>query len=271
MLYHVKEQLLVLPDREMDCITFGRGDKPLVMVQGLNTRGIQGAGLGLAWMYRLFAKDYTVWLFDQRKDLPTGVTIRDLAHDLAAAMDAVGIIKADVFGVSQGGMIAQELAINRPDLVRKLVLAVTTSRTNNTMEGVIRRGIRMTQTKRWRSLVRDMAEKMYSPAYFRRYRLLLPLLTLVQKPMDVPRFINLAQACLTCDTYDRLEGITCPVLVLGGGQDQVVTGMASEELTEKLGCELHLYEDLGHAAYEEARDFNQRVYDFFQREEEQDV
>ena len=127
MLYQVKEQLLVLPDMEMDCISFGSGTQPLVMVQGLNTRGIKGAGLGLAWMYRLFAKDYKVWLFDRRKDLPSAVTIRQLGQDLTAAMDALGISNACILGVSQGGMITQELAIQRPDLVRKLVLAVTAS------------------------------------------------------------------------------------------------------------------------------------------------
>jgi len=266
MLYQVKERTLVLPDMEMDCITFGRGTKPLVMIQGLNTRGIKGAGLGLAWMYRLFAKDYKVWVLDRRKDLRAGVTIRDLTRDLAAAMDAMGITHADVLGVSQGGMMAQELAIQRPDLVGKLVLAVTLSKNNDTVEQVLRRWIRMTESGRWKSLIRDMAERMYSPAYLRRYRPFLPLLTLVQKPRDPKRFLHLTQSCLTCDTWDRLDRISCPVLVLGGRQDQVVTGKASEELAEKLGCGLYLYDEFGHAAYEEARDFNQRVYDFFAKE-----
>ena len=268
MPFQVQERLLVLPDMEMDYITFGRGTKPLVMIQGLNTRGIKGAGLGLAWMYRRFARDYKVWLFDRRKDLRTGVTVEDLAQDLAAAMDAMGITQADVLAVSLGGMVGQELAIQRPDLVGKLVLAVTLSQNNDTVEQVIRRWVRMTEAGRWKSLVRDMAERMYTPAYFRRYRPFLPLLTILQKPRDPKRFLKLAQACLTCDTYDRLDKITCPVLVIGGGQDRVVTAQASEELSEKLGCELVLYEDLGHAAYEEAKDFNQRVYDFFAKEED---
>jgi pimeloyl-ACP methyl ester carboxylesterase len=50
--------------------------------------------------------------------------------------------------------------------------------------------------------------------------------------------------------------------VIGGKQDKVVSGVASEEIAEKLGCALHMYENLGHAAYEEAQDFNQMVYDF---------
>lgn len=57
-------------------------------------------------------------------------------------------------------------------------------------------------------------------------------------------------------------GIQCPVFVIGGMQDKVVNGEASIEIAEKLGCKIHMYEDLRHAAYEEAKDFNQRVYDF---------
>lgn len=113
-----------------------------------------------------------------------------------------------------------------------------------------------------KTLIADMAEKMYSPAYLKRYRPFFPLLTILQKPRDIPRFLILAKACLGCTTYEELERIQCPVLVIGGGQDQVVGRAASEEIAEKLGCRIHIYEHLGHAAYEEAKDFNQRVYDF---------
>ena len=75
----------------------------------------------------------------------------------------------------------------------------------------------------------------------------------------------LTRACLTCEAYDRLEEIRCPVLVVGGRQDQVLTGRASEEIAEKLGCQIYMYEDLGHSAYEEAEDFNDRVLSFLQK------
>jgi len=262
MLYHAKEQILNLPDIQMDYITFGSGTKPLIMIQGLNTRGIQGAAVSLAYMYRIFAKDYKVYLFDRRKSIHGEITVRELASDIAQAMDALNLANADVFGVSQGGMIAQYLAIDRPDLVHKLVLAVTLSRTNETVRTVVQNWITMTERSDWKTLVADMAEKMYSDAYMKRYKPFMPLLTLLQTPKDVPRFIALAKACLTCNAYDELDKIRCPVFVLGGAQDKVVTGAASEEIAEKLDCEICLYEELGHAAYEEANDFNQRVYDF---------
>lgn len=262
MIYNAKEQVLELEDMRMNYITFGKGEKPLIMIQGLNTRGITGASVSLAYMYRIFAKDYKVYLFDHRENIKSDITVRDLASDIAGAMDSLTIKNADVFGVSQGGMIAQYLAIDRPDLVNKLVLAVTLSKNNETVKTVIKEWIELTEQGNMKKLVADMATKMYSDSYVRRYRPFMSLLTALQKPKDVSRFIALAKACLTCNSYDELEKIKCPVFVIGGMQDKIVSGEASKEIAEKLHCKIYMYANLGHAAYEEAKDFNNRVYDF---------
>ena len=298
MIYNAKEGELHIGEVNFDYIQFGTGKKPLLMIQGLNTNGIKGAAVSLAYMYRIFAKEYTVYLFDRRDKVYDGITVKEMAIDIAAAMDELGLKNADVFGVSQGGMIAQYLAIDRPDLVHKLVLAVTLSRNNetvktvveqwiarteqgdmvhklvlavtaarnnSTIEMVVQNWITMTEQRDFKALVLDMAEKMYSEDYVKRYQLFMPLLTVVQKPKDIKRFLILAKACLTCNVYESLEKIQCPVFVIGGKQDKVVTGEASEEIAKKLGCDIYMYEKLGHAAYEEATDFNQKVLDFLNR------
>lgn len=262
MIYNAKEGKLHIGEVSFDYIQFGTGKKILLMIQGLNTNGIKGAAVSLAYMYRMFTKEYTVYLFDRRDNVYEGITVKDFAMDIAAAMDELGLKYADVFGVSQGGMIAQYLAMERPDLVHKLVLAVTASRNNVTVETVVQKWITQTSQGDFKALVLDMAEKMYSEEYVKRYQPFMPLLTVVQKPKDVKRFLILAKACLTCNAYDSLQKIQCPVFVIGGKQDKVVTGEASEEIAKKLGCNIYMYEKLGHAAYEEASDFNQRVFDF---------
>lgn len=262
MMYNARERKITIQNMQFDYITFGNGTKPLIMIQGLNTRGIKGAAYSLAYLYRIFANDYNVYLFDRRPVVQEGITVKDMASDIAMAMDALGIADADVIGVSQGGMIAQHLAIDRPDLVKKLVLAVTLSRNNETVKTIIHTWTDMARRGAMKELVAHMAEIMYSDAYVKRYRPFLPLLTILQKPKDVRRFIILANSCLTCSTYEFLDQIQCPVLVIGGRKDRVVTGAASEEIAEKLGCQIHMYDHLGHAAYEEAKDFNRIVYDF---------
>ena len=262
-MYNAKELKLTVRNMQFDYITFGNGTKPLIMIQGLNTRGIKGSALPLAYMYRIFSREYKVYLFERRPIVEENITVKDMADDIAAAMDALSISNAYVLGVSQGGMIAQYLAIEHPDLVKKLVLAVTVSKSNDTVTQVIHSWIDMVKKNEMKQLVTDMAEKMYSEEYVKRYRLLMPLLTIMQKPKDVDRFVTLAKSCLTCDTYDSLDRIQCPTLVIGGRLDKIVGGDAATEIAERLGCKAHIYEKLGHAAYEEATDFNKIVYDFF--------
>lgn len=265
MFYHVKNETLNLCTTTMDYVTFGTGTKPLVIIPGLSVRGVKGAAASLAYMYRLFAKEFKVYVFDRKAELPEVYTVREIAADVAEAMRLLEISNADVFGVSQGGMIAQYLAIDHPELVHKMVLGVTLSRNNATVEQVIADWISMAEQGNFDGFVQDMLYKMYSDAYIKKYHLLLPIAAKFSKPKDFGRFIILAKACLTCNTYDELDKIKCSVLVLGGKKDKIVTGQASEEIVEKLQCECYMYEDLGHAAYEEAKDFNRRIYEFLRK------
>ena len=71
------------------------------------------------------------------------------------------------------------------------------------------------------------------------------------KSHPAEEFIALSKACLTCNTKDRLKEIKCPVLVLGGGKDVIMSPEASVELAEALGTEAVIFEELGHGAYED--------------------
>lgn len=264
-MFNVKEFVLKVNDAQMDCIRFGKGKKTLIMIQGLNTNGIKGSGIMLSLMYHIFSKDYTVYLFDRRKDVYEGITIETFADDIADAMTSLNIESADILGVSQGGMIGQYLAIKYPHLVNKLVLALTLSRNNETVEHVINKWISLTKENNFKELIYDMAINMYSDEYIRKYKIMMPLLTFVQKPKDISRFIILCKSCLTCDTYESLDKIKCPTFVIGARKDKIVGCNASIEIADKLNCPLHIYENLGHAAYEEASDFNKLVYDFLSK------
>ena len=73
----------------------------------------------------------------------------------------------------------------------------------------------------------------------------------------------MAESCVTHDAYESLDRIACPTLVIGGTDDRIVTGKASEEIAERIPSgNLYMYEGLGHGLYEEAPDFWQRVADF---------
>ena len=93
----------------MDYISFGNGKENLVMLPGLGDglSTVKGMALPFAFMYRIYAKEYKVYVFSRKNCLPEGYTTRDMARDQARAMESLGIQKASVLGNSNGGMIAQ--------------------------------------------------------------------------------------------------------------------------------------------------------------------
>lgn len=159
---------LKIDGTDLDCVRFGSGEKTLVMIPGLGIQGVKPAAFGLAYMYRIFTKEYTVYVFDKKPVIPQGYTIRDLAGDLASAMAQLNLKNADIFGASQGGMIAQYLAIDYPELVHKAVLGITSSRCNDVISDVVGRWIEMAKQNDYRAFVVDMFEKMYSAAYLKK-------------------------------------------------------------------------------------------------------
>lgn len=265
MFNHAKNGVVKIGDTEMDYISFGVGLKNLVMIPGLSDalKTVKGSAAALAVMYREYAKDYRVYVFSRKNKLEKGYSTKDMAKDLAEAMKKLGISKASVMGVSQGGMIAQYMAIDYPEMVEKLVLAVTVSRQNETVQNVVGSWIEMAEAGDYKALILDTAKKSYSEKNIRKYRMLFPVLSRVGRPKDFTRFIIQANACIRHDAYDELEKIHCPALVIGGDSDRVVGKNSSEEIANKVkGSKLVICKGLGHMAYEEAKDFDPKVLDF---------
>lgn len=265
MIYNAQNGTIKIDNTEMDYIAFGKGEKNLVMIPGLGDglKTAKGMAIPFAWMYRKLAKAYRVYVISRRNDLPEGFTTKDMAEDMNFAFEQLGIDKTYLVGVSQGGMISQYVAIEHPDKIEKLILTVTLARQNDTVQRVISSWIDMAKQGDYPSIMIDTAEKSYSEDYLKKSRWMYSLLSNIELPKSFMRFLIMAQACLTHDAYDELEKIICPTLIIGGKEDKIVTGEASEEIAKKIDdSELYMYESLGHGAYEEADDFLDRVMSF---------
>ena len=249
----------------MDYISFGKGDKTLVMLPGLSTADVKDAKYIMPLAYCDVGRKYKVYVFDKKKNIPEGYTVRDMARDVAEKMTELGIESAYIFGCSQGGMIAQYLAIDHPEKVEKLILAETSSRNNDTIKDAIETWINQVEKDDYKAFSADMTYRMYSEKYAEKYRYFIPLMAKFLRPKDKARFVNLAKSCLTCNAYDELDKIKCPVFVIGGKEDKVVSAQGSYEIAEKLGCEIYMYDGLGHATHEETKDFNKRVMEFLDK------
>lgn len=268
MIWNAKNGAVPIGNTEMSYAAFGSGNKVLILLPGLSDglATVKGKALLLAAPYKMFFKDYTVYMFSRKNELPEKYSIREMAADQAEAMRRLGIRKAAVLGVSEGGMIAQYLAIDHAELVEKLVIAVSAPNANEIVRSAVGGWIELATQKDHKQLMINTAEKSYSEAYLKKHRMIYPLIGLIGKPKSYRRFLVNADAILHFDCFGELNRITCPTLIIGGEKDNIVGPAASLRMHAQIrGSELYMYENFGHAAYEEASDFNKRVFDFLVR------
>lgn len=268
MLFQAINGTLEMDGTTMDYIRFGSGKRVLVMLPGLGDglRSVKGTAVPMAVMYRMFTKPFTVYMFSRKSKLPEGHTTRDMARDLAEAMERLGIEKADVFGVSMGGMIAQHLAIDFPERVNKLILTVTSARPNPLLRESVEEWVSLAKRGDHAAFLDSNLRRIYSDSYCRKNRWMIPLVGKLTKPKSYENFFLQANACLNHDAYGRLYLIHSPTLVVGGEQDLTLGGNASKEIAERIpNEELRMYPQWGHGLYEEAKDFNKLVLDFLMK------
>jgi pimeloyl-ACP methyl ester carboxylesterase len=240
----------------------GSGE-PLVMIQGYGHYALQWGNLP-----NEFAKiGYRVILLDNRgvgrSDKPDApVTIARMADDVSKVMDAAAVGKASVFGVSMGGMIAQEFALNHPDRLVNLILGCTycggPHAIPTTPEGArilfdFKYLGSLTPEQRSREVFTSMCTEDFieanpeALAYYHKVtnEHLTPLFT----------FKRQAEAVASFDTWERLPGIKASTLIIHGTSDQVIPFKNSEIIEQRIpGAELVLLQDKRHGFFIEAMD-----------------
>jgi len=265
MFWNAKNGSVTLENTEINYVSFGYGKKAFVVLPGLSDglTTVKGKALLLATPYREFFKEYTVYMFSRKNEMQEGYSIRDMAADQAKALKVLGIDKVSIMGVSQGGMIAQAFAIDYPEMVEKLVITVSAPRANEMIQENVRAWIELALQGDHKQLMIDTAEKGYTEDYLKKYRKMYPILGMVGKPKSYDRFLVNARAILGFNVQEELDRITCPTYIIAGGVDKTVGVEASFVMKERIAkSELFVYENLGHAAYEEAKDFYHRVYEW---------
>jgi len=245
---------------------------PLVMIQGMN-------GNLVMWDPRLvegLSKHFELVLFDNRGAGRTEIskreyTIRLFADDTAGLMNALGIPKAHVLGLSMGGAVAQELAINYPEKVEKLILCSTCSQHRGTQE-------ERRMTEAWTQASKEELIKMslssplaseYPRDFLRDFPIAFlgltsefvkenpdlarSLLQLFDKyPISAKALMNRYDAMLRFNSQTRLKHIKAPTLVLHGRKDTTVAPEEGSILARAIpNAKLVYFEKSNHLLAEE--------------------
>jgi len=249
----------------------GEGQKPpLLLVMGMG-------GTCQGWLTvtvpDLVRAGRPIVIFDNRgagqSEDPGGpFTTREMAHDALALLEHLGIARAHVLGGFLGGMIAQELALARPESVASLVLVGTYARADakrrlvlDLWKSMVQLGVpaelRIKNRLSWTLGDATLEQEELVEAMWRFY-------LRDDAPMDDKVFARQAEACIAHDAYERIPGISAPTLVVVGEGDVLTPPHLSRELAARIkGARLVVIPNAGHlVAAELAPRFNRLVLRF---------
>ena len=253
-------------DFTMSFFKFGHGEKTLVILPGLSVQSVMGSAEAIEEAYKALTDAFTIYVFDRREELPASYSIYDMAQDTAEAFQALNLQHVSLFGASQGGMIAMEIAVNHPELVEKMVLGSTSAQISDERFQVVEEWIRLAEDSDAEDLYQAFGEAVYPKDVYEQIRELLADAANTVSLEELERFTVLAKAMKGFDIRRDLEKITCPVLVIGDSEDGVLGVEAVETIAkylgDKPGFEVFMYHGYGHAAYDTAPDYKERILHF---------
>lgn len=266
-MYSAKNATLSMNGKTMDYVTFGKGKQPLVIIPGLGdgVQTVKGKAQLFSLSYRLLAKRYKIYVFSRINELRQGYTTRDMAADVAEAMEAMNLDTAYIMGISQGGMIAQWLVADFPEKVQKLILAVTTAKPSQLARERIEHWQKLSQSGNFKHLMQDIAQHSYTQKSYQKWRLLYNVMGIFGRIKDKQRIDIQSVSCLKHDSLDFLEKINCPTLIIGAEKDDVLGVDGSLGLHQHIkDSQLTILPECGHALYEQNKDFQKRVLVFLE-------
>jgi pimeloyl-ACP methyl ester carboxylesterase len=250
-------------------ITFGNGPL-LVVFPGLGPSNANPTGLLLrfemAWLSPL-ARTFRVYRLNRKVGLAPGTTMADLASHYATAIEDRFEGAIPILGFSTGGSIAQQFAVDRPELVRRLVLAGTACRLGPVARDGQRRHAQFAAWGQYRRSLAALAPTITGSALGQRLAEAAMWLAAPLGGMgpywDPSDMIVTVEAEDAFDASERLGEISAPTLVIGGERDASYSRELFEETTRGIpDARLFIYEGRGHGGTVTDRRFARDVTAF---------
>ena len=254
--------------------TCGEGE-PLLLIMGYG-----GNCRWWASQIPALSQDYQAIAFDNRgagrsdkPDVP--YTIEMMAGDTVGLLGALDIDAAHIYGVSMGGMIAQEFALRYPDKVISLILGCTTPGGRNSILADAETLAFLFDTERRKRLTPEEDARETLPYLFtqefidKNPRLMEAIVasTLEYGATPLHGYQRQGEAIMGFNAYDRLTEIKAPTLVIAGTADRLIPVENSRILASGIhNAELVILENVGHGFFTEAfEEANKAILDFLGR------
>lgn len=248
----------------------GQGE-PVVLIMGL------GGGGNMWWrQVASFSNEYKVITYDHRgvgrSEKPEGpYTMQMFVDDVTGLMDNLGVEAAHVYGLSMGGMIAQQMALDKPGRVRSLVLGATSCGGAHSLfpsQETIHLLARIPSMPPSEAMEATSQVILGTASLQRRQELVREIMERgTECPPSRHGMKHQMEALAYFDAYERLPEIRVPTLIMTGAEDVLMPPENSRTLASRIpGSELVFLEHAGHCfIWEVPEEADRIVLDFLQK------
>lgn len=262
----IKIESITEPGFRMDYFRFGTGKNKMIIIPGLSIQSVMPFADLIERDYFVFSRDFTIYVFDRRYDINPGYSINDMADDTVRALEFLNIDKAYIFGASQGGMIGMVMAVCHPELVVKIALGSTAARISGELNSRISQWIELARLGKAEELVPAFSKMIYPAEVYEKSKDIILNSAKHITAGDLKRFEILAGSLIDFDITGKLGALNCPAFVIGSLDDELLGGESSRELHGLIpGSELFMYNGYGHAAYDLAPEYKEKMFSFFMK------
>jgi len=246
---------------------YGRGERPLLILQGLTFDNTPKAGTPLMF-YKFLKQDFSVFVLLRKPGMPPGYSLQEMADDYAAVIKQEFNVAVDVLGVSTGGSIAQHLAANHPDLVRSLIIHSSAHILTEEADRMQLRIGALARQGKWRDAYAELISFMNPPQGALRFLwsifiFLVPWLMAIHPPRDGGDVAVQVEAESQHQFKERLADISATSLLIAGALDPFYTPELFRETAAGIpNAQLVIYPKMRHPAF--GKEFKKDVLRFLQ-------
>jgi pimeloyl-ACP methyl ester carboxylesterase len=229
---------------------------------------IMGLNANMDWwdpsLIAQLSKKFKTVMFDNRgagrTDAPKiDYSIKMFADDTARLLDTLKIQKAHVLGISMGGMIAQEFALNYPERVEKLVLCSTNCGASKSVqaEPKVLNLLMAGASAKPEDIVKNTIPVLFTEDFIKSNPDYIKKVTeaILKAPMTLDASMRQLKAIMAWDSYARLPKIKSPTLVMHGKKDILIPAQNAKIIADRIpGAKLAYFEKTGHALFSQETD-----------------
>jgi pimeloyl-ACP methyl ester carboxylesterase len=249
---------------------------PFILIRGLSS----SLNSWPPYSITQFSKYFKTILFDNRgagkTDIPDGsYSAKMMADDTIGLMDSLGIKETYILGFSMGGCIAQEIVLNYPTRVSKLILTSSWCGPPHGIPPIPEKNpfpkmMPLLEKAEYEKMAKILTNSLFPENYKKNNPKIIE--KVIKNYMDnapsLKGFEGQSAYVDSFDTYERLSEIKIPTLILHGTEDIILPVENAKILAERIpSAELVLFENTGHGMnIQENKLWTQKVIEFLKRE-----